>query len=418
MKKVMALVLSLVMVLGMVAFTGCGGSDEGNGDAANIKLGFIEVGDENEGYSFAHIDGIKKAAAEVGIPEENLIFKTTIGEDEGCSDAAKDLADQGCVAVFSNSYGHQNYVQKVAEEYPDVTFVSCTGDTAAVSGLDNFKNAFTGVYQSRYVAGVVAGMKLAELDKAGDIPKKSIDKDGNVKLGYVGAYPYAEVVSGYTAYFLGVKSVYDKIAMDVQYTNSWFDITKEGEAAKALMSRGCIIIAQHADSTGAPAAVQEAFDKGETVFSVGYNVDMLAVAPEAALTSATNNWSVYYQMAFEKILAGEEVPVDFAAGYDQDGVAITELGPNVAEGTQEKVDETIAGIKDGSVKVFDVEAFTVEGKKLESHEFDSSIIDFNTGDVLMEGQKYECIEDGQFMESKFRSAPYFDLRIDGINELN
>lgn len=355
MKKILSVVLSLVMVLGMLAFTGCGSSEGGDSESAsNVKIGVILIGDENEGYTYAHIEGIKAAAEACGIAEDQIIWKYTIAEDQTCADAAADLADQGCTAVFSNSYGHQSYMLDAAKQYPDVTFVSCTGDMAGVAGVENYKNAFTGVYESRYVAGVVAGMKIAELDANGEIPAKSKDKDGNVKLGYVGAYPYAEVVSGYTAYYLGVKSVYENISMEVQYTNSWFDITKEGEAANALMSDGCLMIAQHADSTGAPAAVQAAYEKGETVYSVGYNVDMLSVAPDAALTSATNNWGAYYTVAFNALINGEEVPTDIALGYSDDGVAITALGESCAEGTQEKVDETIAGIKDGSIKVFDV----------------------------------------------------------------
>lgn len=420
MKKLLAVVLSLTMVLGMVAFTGCGSSDEGE-KSGDLKIGVVLIGDENEGYTAAHIDGIKAAAEACGIDaEKDIIWKYSISEDETCGDAVNDLADQGCTAIFSNSYGHQSYMQAAAENYPDVTFVACTGDTAATSGLDNFKNAFTKVYESRYVAGVVAGMKIAELDAAGEIPKKSIDKDGNVKIGYVGAYPYAEVVSGYTAFFLGIKSVYEDVAMDVTYTNSWFDITKEGEAANSLMSNGCMIIGQHADSTGAPAAVQAAYDKGETVFSIGYNIDMLSVAPQAALTSATNVWATYYEMAFNCLLNGEEIPVDFAAGYEDNGVAITELGESCAEGTQEKVDEVIAGIKDGSVKIFDTSKFTApEGDfyKVDKDGHVTSCFAFDTdGDFVPDSE--EAIKDGVFEESVLRSAPYFQIRIDGITELN
>lgn len=413
MKKVLVIIMALIMVFSMTA---CGGGS--NDESSDVKIGVILIGDENEGYTYSHIDGIKKAAEKCGISEDQIIWKYTIGEDETCLDAAKDLADQGCTAIFSNSYGHQSYMQSAAEEYPEVTFIADTGDTAGVAGLENFKNAFTNIYEARYVSGVVAGMKLAELDKDGAITDKNRDADGNVKIGYVGAYPYAEVVSGYTAFYLGIKSVYEDVVMDVQYTNSWFDITAEGEAANALMSKGCVIIGQHSDSTGPSAAVQAALEDGKTAYSVGYNVDMLSVAPKAALTSSTNLWEVYYEYAFNCLLNGEEIETNWAGGYNEGAVAITPLGESCAEGTQEKVDEVIAGIKDGSVKVFDTAAFTVDGETVTTHEFDSSIIDFATGDVVLKGEKYETIEDGAFVESKFRSAPYFDLRIDGITELN
>lgn len=379
------------------------------GDASEVKIGVILVGDENEGYTYAHIDGVKKAAEAVGIPADNILWKYSIPEDESCYDAAIDLVDQGCTAVFSNSYGHQSFMQQAAEEEPDVQFVSMTGDTAAMSGLENFSNAFTNIYEARYISGIVAGMKIAELVDAGELSDENYDADGNVMIGYVGAYPYAEVVSGYTAFYLGVKSVYEKVSMEVIYTNSWFDIAAEGEAANSLMADGCVVIGQHADSTGAPTAVQAAHDAGKPVYSVGYNVDMLGVAPTAALTSATNNWSVYYTEAFKDIVNGEKIPTDWAKGYNEDAVAITTLGESCAEGTQEKVDEAIAAIKDGSLHVFDTDTFTVDGAKV-----DSALVDMD-GDF--ENDDAEAVSDGYFHESELRAAPSFYLRIDGITEL-
>ena len=414
MKKVIAILLMLTMVF---SFAACGGDDADNA-GSDLKIGVILVGDENEGYTYAHMEGIKTAAKNLGIADDQIIWKYSVAEDESCFDAAADLADAGCTAIFSNSYGHQSYMVQAAEEYPDVQFVSMTGDTAAVCGLDNMHNAFTKVYESRYVSGIVAGMKLAELIENNEVPATGIDADGNYKIGYVGAYPYAEVVSGYTAFYLGVKSVVENVAMEVTYTNSWFDIAAEGTAAESLMADGCVIIGQHADSTGAPAAVQAAQEKGTVAYSVGYNVDMLSVAPQAALTSATNNWAVYYEEAFKALMDGEDLAVDWSEGYETGAVAITELGESCAEGTQEAVDEAIAAIKDGSLQVFDTGKWTVDGRNLTTYTFDSTIIDFSTGNVVYEGQKYEAIVDGAFVESNFRSAPYFDVRIDGITELN
>ncbi len=381
--------------------------------AADIKIGVILVGDENEGYTYAHIKGIQDACKTLGVADDQVIWKYSIAEDATCYDSAMDLVDAGCNVIFSNSYGHQTYMQQAAQEVPDVTFVSMTGDTASISGLPNFCNAFTNVYESRYVSGVVAGMKIAELDAAGEIPAAGYDADGNVKMGYVGAYPYAEVVSGYTAFYLGAKSVFEKVSMEVTYTNSWFDITAEGEAAKALMSDGCVIIGQHADSTGAPAAVQAAFENGTVAYSVGYNVDMLSVAPDAALTSATNNWAVYYTYAIGAMINGEKIDTNWAEGYATDAVAITELGTSCAEGTAEKVAEVEGALKDGSLQVFDTSKFTVDGKNLDEYVIDLTG-NFETTD---EGDE-NAIWDGYFHESEFRSAPSFDIRIDGITELN
>ncbi|MGN0974760.1 MAG: BMP family ABC transporter substrate-binding protein, partial [Gemmiger sp.] len=326
MKKFLGLVLSAAMMFSLAA---CGGTasstaSQAAGDAsstaeetsapADFKVGVILVGDETEGYTAAHMEGIKAAASTLGLSDDQIIWKYKIEENAACSDAAEDLVGQGCNVIFSNSYGHQNYMVEVAEKYPDVTFVSMTGDFAALSGLDNFKNAFTNVYESRYVSGVVAGMKLQQLVEDGELNEamqpESFDADGNIKIGYVGAFPYAEVVSGYTAFYLGVKSVMPNVVMEVMYTNSWFDIDKEGKAAEALIANGCVIIGQHADSTGAPAATQKLLDSGKVCYSVGYNVDMLGTAPTAALTSATNVWSVYYTEAIGAAMNGEEIPVD------------------------------------------------------------------------------------------------------------
>ena len=401
MKKIIALLLAVLM---LVPFTALGSAPE-------VKIGVILVHDDNTGYDFAHISGVKTAAAALGISEDQIIWKYNISEDESCYDTATDLVEQGCTYIFSDSYGHQSYMQQAASENPEVTFVAMTGDTAGLSGLANFKNAFNHTYQSRYVSGVVAGMKLAELIADGKVADTNKDSTGNIKIGYVGAYPYAEVVSGYTAFYLGVKSVVSNVVMSVSFTNSWYDPTAEAEAANALVSSGCIIISQHADSTGAPAACEALLNAGTTVYSVGYNVSMLSVAPNAALTSAQNDWSVYYTYAFGQALKGEVIATDWAEGYNQGAVMISELGASCAEGTAEKVAQVEAAIKDGSFQVFDCSTFTVGGQAVTTY----LAIDTN-GDWA--GDTGEAIENGVFYESKLRSAPYFGLRIDGITQLN
>ena len=397
MKKLIALVLAA-----MLCMTACIAL------AADLKIGAVMLGDETEGYTLAHMEGIKQAAAELGL-SDSIVWKYKVPEDQTCYDSALDLVGQGCNLIISNSYGHQSYMALAAEEYPDVTFVAMTGDFAALSGLDNFKNAFTKVYQSRYVSGVVAGMKIAEMLGDGTLSAEkqpnSFDADGNVKIGYVGAYNYAEVISGYTAFFLGVRSIVPNVTMEVMYTNSWFDIDKEGAAAEALVAKGCVIIGQHADSTGAPSAVQAAFEKGNVAYSIGYNVDMLSVAPDAALTSATNNWGVFYKYAFSTMLKGEKLATNWAEGFNSDAVAITELGKSCAAGTAEKVAEVEKQLRDGTLHVFDTSKFTVGGEHLDSY------------DKSYGFEGHELISDGYFHESELRSAPAFDIRIDGIKEL-
>ena len=423
-KKIMSLALALMITAASaVTLSSCGSEKTEQTDGkSDVKIGVILVGDEAEGYTKAHMDGIKEAAKELNIADNQIIWKYKVPEDSACKEAAEDLVASGCNYIFSNSYGHQTLMVEAAQEFPDVTFVSMTGDFAAISGCSNFKNAFTNIYEARYVSGVVAGLKLKELIDNGTIsPEKtpeSFDADGNVKVGYVGAYPYAEVVSGYTAFFLGIKYIVEKVTMEVNSTNSWFDIDKEGQTAKALLSTGCVIIGQHADSTGAPAETEAENKAGKICYSVGYNIDMLETAPTAALTSATNNWSVYYKYAFDAALKGEEIATDWSKGYSDNAVAITKLGSSCAAGTEEYVNDVIAKIKDGSLKIFDTSKFTVDGKPVTSAPIDLSYCDFTVDPpkVIYKGETKEAIVDGQFEESTFRAAPYFQLRIDGIVE--
>ncbi len=358
-------------------------------DASGLKVGVIYVGDENEGYTAAHMAGIDEMMSAFGLSEDQVIEKTNIAEDESAYDAAADLADLGCNIIFATSFGHEDHMIRAAGEYPDIQFCHATGFKAASSGLTNMHNYFDNIYEARYVSGVVAGMKLQEMIDNGTITA------AEAKLGYVGAYPYAEVISGFTAFYLGAKSIVNDVTMEVSYTNSWADPSLEGETATALIADGCKLISQHADTTGAPSVCETA-----GVPIVGYNVDMTTVAPNVALTSPTNDWGVYYTHAVDCVLNGKAIETDWCQGYAEDSVGITPLGKACAAGTQEKVDEVIVAIKDGSLHIFDTSKFTVEGKPLETYQNDA-------------GQEF--VSDGYFHESEYGSAPAFSIMIDGIS---
>ncbi len=364
----------------------------------DLKVGFIYVGDENEGYTAAHYKGAMEMKDALGLSDDQIIIKWNVPEDETCKDAAMDLADQGCNIIFANSFGHESYMMEAAKEYPDVQFCHATGYQAASSGLSNMHNYFTNVYESRYVSGIVAGLKLNQMIEEGKVSK---DKDtGWVKIGYVGAYPYAEVISGYTAYFLGVRSVCPEAHMIVKYTNSWASFDLEKEAADALISDGCVLISQHADTTGAPTACEAA---GVPV--VGYNISMIATAPKTALTSASIDWGPYVTYAVQCVLDGKAIDTDWCQGYKDGANSITELNKDaVAPGTEEKVKEVEDAIKAGTLHVFDTSTFTVEGDKLETYKKDGSDVEY--------------IADGYFHESEHGSAPAFDILIDGIETID
>ncbi len=384
------------------------------GDVSKVKIGVILVGDETEGYTLAHINGIKTAAASIGIADDQILWRYNVPETDKVVEAANQLIAAGCTLVISNSYGHQDYMLTAAKDNPNVQFVAMTGDTAAAAkaaGTANFSNAFTAVYESRYVSGVVAGLKLKELVDAGKVTDANKNSDGTIKIGYVGAYNYAEVFSGYTAFYLGLKSVVPNVSMEVYYTSSWFNFDAEKSAAEYLIGRGCVIIGQHADSAGAPTAVEAALQKGTVVYSVGYNVSMLDAAPHAALTSASNNWAAYYQYAFATVVNGGKIDTNWAAGYAHNAVNITELGASVAAGTAQKVAEVEAAIKAGTLHVFDTSTFTVGGKTVTwAYATDTD------GDWSYDANN--VIADGYYHESFVQSAPSLTLRIDGITELN
>ena len=359
----------------------------------DLKVGLIFIGDENEGYTAAHYNGAKEMQANLGLNDDQLVVKWNTPEDETAQDAAMDLADQGCQIVFATSFGHEPYVIEAAKEYPDVQFCHATGYQAVSSGLPNMHNYFTSIYEARYVSGVVAGMKLNQMIEDGTVSKDAC------KIGYVGAFPYAEVISGYTSFFLGARSVCPDVTMEVKYTNSWASFDLEKEAADALISDGCVLISQHADTTGAPTACQAA-----GVPCVGYNISMTATAPDEALTSSTNDWGVYMTEAVQHVLDGTAIPSDWCKGFSDGAVAITELNEKaVAPGTAEKVKEVEDALAAGTLHVFDTSTFTVNGETIDSYK--------------KEGSDIEYISDGYFHESEYGSAPAFDILIDGISSI-
>lgn len=392
MKKILSLVLIAAMAL-----IGTAALAEGI-PADEITVGYIYIGDENEAYTAAHYEGAKAMAEALGLSEDQIIIKWNTAETEACYDAAIDLAEAGCDIIFGNSFNFESYMIEAAREYPEIEFCHATGYQAATCGLDNVHNYFTSVYESRYVSGVVAGMKLNEM-----IADGTITADQCV-VGYVGAFPYAEVISGYTAFFLGIRSVCPEATMKVQYTNSWASFDLEKEAAEALIAQGCVLISQHADTTGAPTACEAA-----GVPCVGYNVYMIATAPNTALTSASIDWAPYNTYAVECVINGEPIAVDWCQGYDTGANRITELNEGVvAEGTAEKVAEVEAALVSGDLKVFDTSTFTIGGETLES------LIEANA-----DYAKYaDYVSDGYFHESELASAPSFDIIVDGIEQVS
>ena len=422
-KKVLALLLVCAMALALVACGGNnnaqqpsnnGGSDaqqpaadgggNGEGEAKSVKVGLICIGDENDqGYTYNFIRG-KEAATEAlaanGINVE-WVVKWNIGEDSGCEDANIELAEEGCDLIINNSFGFEPFMLKVAPDYPEIEFIACTNQASWGDGLENTHNAFANIYEGRYLAGVVAGMKLQQMIDDGEITADQ------AIIGYVGAFSFAEVISGFTAYYLGARSVCPSVTMKVQFVGSWSDATEEANAASALADMGCVMISQHSDNT-TPATTAQS--KG--VFHTGYNNDMIGVAPKASLIGTRIDWAPYFEYAIGSVANGGSFDQDWCHGMDMGAVVMTPLNEDIAApGTAEKLAEVADQLRSGKLQVFDTSTFTIGGEAL------SSAFALDTdGDFTPDSE--EAVFDGAFHESHFQSAPYFALRIDGIEWIN
>ncbi len=395
-KKILALCLALLMIAGMgVSFVSC------DNDDGVFRLGVILLHDEASTYDLNFIEAVNRAKEQLGLTDEQVIFKKNIPESNDCYEAAADLVDQGCDVIFADSFGHESYLLKAAKEFKNVQFCHATGTMAHTEKLDNFHNAFASIYEGRYLAGVAAGMKLNEMIEAGTITAEQ------AKMGYVGAFTYAEVISGYTSFYLGAKSVCPSVTMDVQFTGYWYDENEEKNAAIALMNKGCVLISQHADSMGAPSACEE-----RNVPNVSYNGSTVASCPNTFIVSSKIDWTPYFVYICEQVKADKAIDVDWIGTISTGSVALAEVNTKAAAaGTQAKLDEVKAKLVAGEIKVFDTSTFTVKGETLTSYKADVDTDEAFTPDT-------EAIKDGYFHESEYRSAPYFDIQIDGITLLN
>lgn len=402
MKKLSLLLIALMLVSGFVFASGSAEATEK--DANTVKVALICIGDENDqGYTYNFIRGRDEATkllAADGITV-NWVTKYNIGEDSTCTDANIEAAEEGCEIVFNNSYGFEPFMLEVVDDYPDIEFVSMTNCASAFDGRANTHNAFANIFEGRYIAGVVAGLKLNELIENG-----TITADQAV-IGYVGAYSFAEVISGFTSYFLGARSVCPSATMKVSFVGSWSDATAESDAALALADQGCVIISQHSDNTTPATAAQ-----ARGVYHTGYNNDMSGIAPNASLISTRIDWSVYLYEVIKSYVEGNGIPKDWCAGMDKNAVVMTALNEKIAApGTAEKIAQVEQDIASGKIQVFDTSTFTVGGQTL-THAY---ALDTD-GDFVADSE--EAVYDGAFHESVFQSAPYFAEQIDGITWLN
>ena len=397
MKKIFAVVLALVLCLSVFAFAA-------SADVSNVKLGVILLHDEDSTYDLNFINGVYEAVESLGLTEDQLIIKRNIPESNECYEAALDLVDEGCTIIFADSFGHETFMLQAAKECPDVEFCHATGTMAHTEKLANFHNAFAAIYEGRYLAGIAAGMKLNELKQNGQL------KGEVPMMGYVGAFTYAEVISGYTSFYLGAKSVCPDVQMKVQFTGSWYDEKEEKTAAEALINAGCDLISQHADSMGAPTACENA-----GIPNVSYNGSTIESCPNTFIVSSRINWAPYFEYIVNQQAAGEAIATDWTGTIATGSVVLTDINTKAAAaGTVEAIEAAKTALENGEIKVFNTAAdnFMLKGgAKIESYVADVDTDEAFTPDT-------EVVLDGYFHESEFRSAPYFDIQLDGIELVN
>lgn len=328
MKRILALLMVLVLVMG--AFAGCGDKDGATGDdaAAELTVGFIYVGPATDGgFSEAqdngriamekHFDGKVKTLKKESVPEEAQAVK----------DAVLNLMDQGATVIVATSFGFMDTIADLAEEYPDVKFMHFSGNKMNDT---NFGNYFGAMEQPRYLSGIIAGMTTK-----------------TNKLGYVAAFPYTELQIGINAFTLGAQSVNPDVEVKVVYTNSWHDPALEKASAEALLDQGCDVIAQHCDTAG-PQTAAEAVG----AFAIGYNMDSKDAAPGAYLTAPIWNHGAYYIDQIQKILDGKWTPESYYGTMTDDYVQLAPMTDNVSAEAKAKVEEVEKLIKSGEFNVF------------------------------------------------------------------
>lgn len=414
-KKILAIFLVVAMVAALaVGLTACK-KDDGKKDTKvtsfepiakeNIKFGLITLHGEESTYDKNFIDAARDAVKALGLKDEQLIIKSGVAESDACYDAAAELVEKGCNVIFGDSFGHEPFLLKAAKEFPTVRFCHATGTTAHTELQPNFYNAFASIYEGRYLAGIAAGLKLNEMIAAGKFTAEE------AKMGYVGAYTYAEVISGYTSFYLGAKSVCPTVIMEVKFTGSWYDPEKEGDAAKTLIENGCKLISQHADSMGAPNACEKA-----GVPNVTYNISTKESCAKTYLIGSKINWAPYFTYIINCAINGvTALGFDWTGDLATDSVEVLELNEEVAaSGTKEALEKAKEELMNGTINVFDLNKenyITVNGQKLTNYKADVDTDEKFTPDTFV-------VVNGIFNESKYRSAPYFDVRIDGIKLLN
>ena len=317
------------------------------------RVGFVYSEDESTPYTANFVKAQRALEDEYGDRVQVMVKSNVLNRES--EQPMRELIRGGARILFINM--DTDIPITLAREFPDVQFCQVSLPSISMEGTPENYHTFNGeIYQARYISGIAAGMKLRQqLDSGALLPQDAL-------VGYIGANASTEVVSGYTAFLLGVRSVAPEATMRVRYTGSWSNYAAEKEQTRELIDEGCVIIAQHVNTTAPAVACEEAVSAGKTVYHVGYHQSMMDIAPSCALVSIRTNWAPYVIQAVRAVMSGTAIENtveahehgrDLSAGFESGWVELMELNKFIAaEGTQEKIDNAIEGLKKGKIRVF------------------------------------------------------------------
>lgn len=316
-----------------------------------LKVGFLYENDGGSPYTYNFL--IAQGALERQLDERvEVLSRSNVLVNE-TEEPLRELVKQGCGIIFAVTESDQ--VAKVAAACPQVQFCQVSQPGGAGETPSNFHTFNAQMAPARYVAGVAAGMKLREMIDAGEL---SADQ---ALVGYVGAAAEPQVISGFTAFLIGVRTAAPEARMLVKYAGAWCDYSREKAAAEALIQAGCRVIANETHTIGPVVACEEAAAQ-RTMLLIGNDQSTLDLAPASTLVSLRSNWIPYVVGAAQAVLDGRAIErqvkgvangSDLSAGFDQEWVQMLELNSLVAaQGTQERIDRLVDQLRRGRLNVF------------------------------------------------------------------
>ena len=349
-----------------------------------------------------HRSAVIKLSETFKIDSSKILIKEKVSENE-CFNIVKKTINDGYNLIFAVGKDLEDYIVQSATEHPKVQYCIADSKQAITSGMDNLHSYSLNDAESRYLVGVVAGMKLKDLIDNGEI------KEEQAIIGYVASFENSENVSAYTAFYLGAKSVVPSVDMKVKFTESEYDEDLEKKTANALIANGCVLLAQQSNTNSIAENCEQ-----YGVYYVGCLQSSADIAPNFAVVSTDEDWSSCYAQIVDSIIKDEDLPSGWYSSIDTSAVGVTEIKKNAFasinkyDETKALVAETQEKLKSKTLHIFDTANWKVNGETITSTLTDELKADYG-------GKEY--IDKGRFMEYELTTLPKFAFKIDGIEIL-